>query len=181
MEKNILEMFNEDERILPNFRRMFSDGNFENGPLNPMIKDETFEGYCPYSPDGICAMMTCLCFEEGEDWYTGVCKNCGEEIESKNKAFRIPNENGGFVDCFCSKDCARDQFRFLPDTVEHILIEIAAMIIELFPIIDVIFLRGEERERGWGGEKEEIDIVTNSELGRDVDSDDGNYLNFENF
>ena len=148
-----------DQITLDHFRRTFcQDEDFLRtyGPINPIIPDEFYSGKCAYSPEGICAMMTCCCNENDEaeddfdetknsDWYTGKCLTCGKEIE-KTEAFRIPLKTGGFIDCLCSKECAHEQFAFDPTAEEHILIELMSIYLDRFPIYKMLKIEEEDND-----------------------------------
>lgn len=139
----------DSEIVKEHFRRTITEPEHVEyyGPINPHIPDEFFERKCLASPNGICSMMTCECHEQdiedlgdndevqGNEWFTGKCKNCGEEIQCREKAFRIPLKNGGFIDCLCSSDCAHEQFNFNPEAEEHILIELMQIYIDAYPIL----------------------------------------------
>lgn len=108
------------------------------GPLNPNIPCNGYKKLCVFSPNGICAMMTCRCYEvideDNLDWFTGICACCGEEIESRNKAFRIPLATGGFKYCLCSDICAHSFYEFDLEAIEHNFIDIIKAYLVIYPI-----------------------------------------------
>jgi len=64
-------------------------------------------------------MLCCLCHEDIEDentknckvsWFEGYCFNCEIEIPCSDLAIRIPIEDGGWKGCYCSIECAADDY-----------------------------------------------------------------------
>ncbi len=108
------------------------------GPLNPNIPCNGYKKLCVFSPNGICAMMTCRCYEvideDNPDWFTGICASCGDEIESRNKAFRIPLATGGFKYCLCNSICAHSFYEFDLEAIEHNFIDIIKAYLVIYPI-----------------------------------------------
>jgi hypothetical protein len=99
------------------------------GPVNP-IKDPdelNSRGKSPCVKHGGCRMMTCYELENfGDDghlkeedvedtgnysrleWFTFKCDSCNKKIEQKHHAVRIPVTDGGWMGCYCSWQCVRD-------------------------------------------------------------------------
>lgn len=88
------------------------------GPLNRMIDRDCISN--PYI-NGPCRMLECICCEfdnvtnEEEEieavysnWFTGRCKTCMRSIRDSSHAVRLPLEEGGWVGCYCSIDCIRE-------------------------------------------------------------------------
>lgn len=135
----------DDSEVKEFFRRTFTNDKKslrKYGPINPFIPNGDYLRKCPTSPNGKCAMMTCVCHEyqdedfpdEIEDWFTGVCASCKEQIPDRTKAFRVPLSNGGFKHCICDKLCARSLYSHYSDAFEHQTIEILAVYLDKEPI-----------------------------------------------
>ncbi|CAH6418635.1 Hypothetical protein POVN_LOCUS354 [uncultured virus] len=88
------------------------------GPLNAIIERE-----CPTSIPGGCRMLTCCCrdFDQDTDpvldtstpyaWFTGNCASdsCQIKLVDVSHALRQPVDGGGWVGCYCSMECIREQ------------------------------------------------------------------------
>ena len=72
------------------------------------------ENNCKNSIDNRCRMRTCICNEEGDEWYGETCDNCDEYID-KSDALRIPLLEGGWFGCFCSISCIREIYKDVDD------------------------------------------------------------------
>ena len=135
----------DDSEVKEFFRRTFTTDKKafrKYGPINPFVPTGEYLRKCPTSPEGKCAMMTCICHEyqdedfpdEIEDWFTGICKSCKEPIQNRTKAFRVPLSNGGFKHCTCDKLCARSMYSHYPEAFEHQTIEILSVYLDKEPI-----------------------------------------------
>ena len=135
---DVYEVDVDDEETLCEYRRCFCDDvNFLSryGPLNPQKPREGEILFCAASPRGRCAMMTCDCHDDENDWYSGNCDYCGTDIDAKNMAMRIPMYYGGFKGCYCSKKCMHLVFSENTHSFEHILIEIMCAYLQEYPIV----------------------------------------------
>lgn len=66
---------------------------------------------------GGCRMLTCIDFEDFEeypiedyeatDWFIGACQQCHLRIRHPWHALRLPLDHGGWVGCYCSEKCLR--------------------------------------------------------------------------
>lgn len=64
---------------------------------------------------GSCRMFECnhisiedeedLIIDDEKDWFTGYCSVCSKHILSKERSLRMPGISGGWVGCYCSKEC----------------------------------------------------------------------------
>lgn len=138
LDEDIYDVDVDDEETLCEYRRCFCDNvNFlsQYGPLNPQKPREGEILFCDASPGGRCAMMTCDCHDDEDDWYSNLCDYCGTEIEGKHMATRIPMYYGGFKGCYCSKRCLHLVFADNTYSCEHVLIEIISAYLEEYPIV----------------------------------------------
>lgn len=96
------------------------------GPLNPSNPEYDNELICKETKGGKCGSYFCLCCEdeETENWFTGICSYCDEEIEHFKLARRIPLHYGGFKGCFCSTECIHIVLSENTYAIEHKLAEI---------------------------------------------------------
>lgn len=92
------------------------------GPSNsPMgyIGTEGESGGNPCMEYGSCRMLTCQEYrveyvdEESNnsfysDWFKGWCSVCSERIAKKHEAVRMPLDHGGWLGCYCSWECVRN-------------------------------------------------------------------------
>jgi hypothetical protein len=90
------------------------------GPENNMVFDGIVKpclGRPSYRRKEGCRMLTCICVAEDTDdeedsellkmsWFTSKCEKCNVLIEHFSHALRLPLNNGGWVGCFCSENCA---------------------------------------------------------------------------
>jgi hypothetical protein len=90
------------------------------GPVNPIVNgDFTKSDHICYKYGG-CRMFYCNCYEsdwlnpDDEDkpyypniplWFTGVCENCGREVQKRCYAVRRPLPQGGWRGTYCSWSC----------------------------------------------------------------------------
>lgn len=65
---------------------------------------------------GPCRMLYCTCRRweedteevlESTDWFEGSCQHCQRSIRKYRHAFRFPLAQGGWLGCYCSPECAR--------------------------------------------------------------------------
>lgn len=88
------------------------------GPVNRNMEKDCISN--PYG-DGPCRMLECVCREldnlsEEEEiiegrynrWFTGRCEVCLRSIRDLSHAVRMPVEDGGWLGCYCSLDCIRN-------------------------------------------------------------------------
>jgi hypothetical protein len=62
-----------------------------------------------------CRMLTCICVVEDEDdenweieklsWFKKKCEICSKKIKKACYALRLPQDNGGWVGCYCGEKC----------------------------------------------------------------------------
>ena len=110
---------NKDIYYLSEDRKLFSYF----GPTNMIVGVDLGEDHecCKF---GGCRMLLCRCFERYDDnqddqdvpdisdeveWFTGSCDQCGNIIEHKWYAVRLPLVHGGWSGCYCKWDCVRMQ------------------------------------------------------------------------
>ena len=106
------------------------------GPENNMVFDGIVKpclGKPSYRTKDGCRMLTCICVAEEADeedaellqmsWFTSKCEKCNILIEHFSQALRLPLNNGGWVGCFCSENCAveiaNDEIKNVQGMVEY--------------------------------------------------------------
>jgi hypothetical protein len=93
------------------------------GPVNPIVEgDFTQQDHICFKYGG-CRMFYCNCYESDwlnpEDetrpyypnvplWFTGICEECGREVEKRCYAVRRPLPQGGWRGTYCSWKCLYD-------------------------------------------------------------------------
>lgn len=107
------------------------------GPANPLVdQDLTLPGKS--NMYGGCRMFLCDVFDYNdeykfvEDWFTGSCDTCQLRIRQRHHAVRKPRPTGGWINCYCSWDCARksifvdgkDELTMEADVLTHELIDV---------------------------------------------------------
>lgn len=113
------------------------------GPANPLRKNEfnkTSYPQCKDSEDGICYMMKCNCHSDEEitgfkDWYTGFCGVCEVKLPTKKDCWRTPDENGGFIGCYCEDHYKIMEIADEDQNIINILCKIMGAVREKYPII----------------------------------------------
>lgn len=100
------------------------------GPAHPLLETTKLDSTSrvPCYRWGGCRMMTCYEFENfdeltGEvidedidederfdlvEWFRGSCDKCLKKIREKHHAVRMPLVGGGWIGCYCSWKCVRD-------------------------------------------------------------------------
>jgi hypothetical protein len=121
------------------------------GPTNPTrrnIFSKTQDLVCKKSPNGICHMMTCMCNEDGKDWFTGICdyEECKKKIEKRIDAWRYPDYSGGFVGCFCSQEHYKVGFHEQENGIYQSLFKVCDAIREKYPIEEEEKINNEDDE-----------------------------------
>lgn len=82
------------------------------GPANPLA-DASYDEM----ENGGCRMFTCAYFDFNEDsgyiddWFIGSCQQCLKRIRMRWHAVRRPRQTGGWLGCFCSFKCMRDEMK----------------------------------------------------------------------
>lgn len=97
--------------------------NFSREECEEIFESNKNLGICSSIP---CRMYTCRCqntwrnekfydgtYNQDLDWFVGYCENCNDKISSKYHAVRSTGckNNGGWVGCFCSVDCAEENLK----------------------------------------------------------------------
>lgn len=115
------------------------------GPVNAML-DRDCSGN-----EGPCRMLTCLCrdFDQACDeelssgsldnpdaWFTGTCDQCRRSVLNISYAIRFPVTGGGWVGCFCSWSCLRQDPPRPIFAEESAAIKRVKAVIEQFGILD---------------------------------------------
>lgn len=110
------------------------------GPTNPHYDaDLTYDHIC-YKYGG-CRMMTCVCFEIDsddvglDDWFVGSCSVCNLKLRSRAHAFRKPLPYGGWIGCFCSKECIKDTM-VVPNILSNLMLDRVANQLENYKLQD---------------------------------------------
>lgn len=103
------------------------------GPVNPILNQE-----CDESIPGGCRMLSCTCREVDQDidddtpspWFTGECDTCKLTIRNLSHAIRQPVVGGGWIGCYCSIQCLRDNPARSLDQMAELLLDHMITIIE---------------------------------------------------
>lgn len=105
------------------------------GPINKMIGHDIFEREECIKYGG-CRMFLCNHRQkatefddiidysmdsqfEDIDWFTGFCEICNRKIEKRNHSLRIPELQGNWYGCFCSRKCA---LKYIDDFADNEII-----------------------------------------------------------
>lgn len=112
------------------------------GPSNPIINTEGISGE-------ICTRMLCdtsyfdhdideedILGDERElsplEWYEGTCDKCNRKIHQYNHCFRMPRPCGGWLGCYCSANCVKDDLLVPSNEDETMDYEIRIYLIDYF-------------------------------------------------
>lgn len=117
------------------------------GPANTITDMKFINKEHPCYLFGGCRMFTCVHFtsvdpeaeinEPTLDWFSGSCDQCLRRIEVKCYAWRRPLINGGWVGCYCSKECTLLMMESLEDQCDQLVQENAPSLWE-YKLIEVV-------------------------------------------
>lgn len=96
----------------------YSQIRIKNQPDDYTTDLETFKFDGDYDPNivfGGARMFTDMYIEFNDDdelpidnWFTGVCQQCNSRIKKYHHAVRLPRHGGGWIGCYCSWPCVRE-------------------------------------------------------------------------
>jgi len=146
-------------RIQEKHRRLFDDKALfrKYGPSHPTY-NTTLDEDTPCGSYGGCRMFLCICHETTDEdldniergymlldnvsWFTGKCKSCKLTIKKMSRAVRKILIDGGWIGCYCSIKCVKqDIFRertpeeFIPENDDEIDKEDRP---DIIPLVDEI-------------------------------------------
>lgn len=166
-----------DDEAYPNYVKVY-------GPQNTLpFTDLSGDDIC--SKVG-CRMLTCNEFHEDvdifeedyfkkqTDWFTGTCDYCFNTIRKRHYACRHPFKNGGWIGCYCSWECVRDNCP-TNNYVELKLIDILSNTIKIIGIQDRLYYGDDNTEQE--EENKQLDTLNEKEIMIDNATYMGTYEN----
>lgn len=131
---------------VPNELRLFDDEEMFRilGPSFPLAGDNYLDSRSqnPCARFGGCRAMLCFEYENNDgygevlledvdstglyamlEWYTGACDFCRKKIRAKHHAVRMPMDTGGWLGCYCSFKCIRNDI-VKPNPIREPLVDI---------------------------------------------------------